>query len=191
VHGWVFSVSRRLPIPFSVHIRARSEDGFLMVELMVAVMVVVIALLALAAAYDQSFFSLRSSAKTSSAGVLAENQLEVYASLSYGSIGFTSSALNSAESTDSTYSSDESALPGTGSDVTITSCSASPQCSPVQTLTGGDHRTYKLETFIRLLSNPSSSGRMEKVVTVVVRDLTGSGAEVLTMQTGFDAGPPS
>ncbi len=178
--------------------RARSESGFLMIELLIATVVLTVAVLALLAAYTQGFFSLRSSARTSSAGLLAQNQLELYDSLSYSSIGFTSATLSSMKSTDPNYSSDEAALPGSGSDVTIATCAASPQCSPVQTpLVGGDHRSYKLETFIRLLSNPSATSRYEKVVTVVVRNVSSSACQssdqtrcpiVLKMQTGFDAG---
>jgi Tfp pilus assembly protein PilV len=173
-----------------VRSRIRSEGGFLALELVVAIVVISIAILALMAAYGNVFFSLRSAAKTSSAGLLAENQLELYASLPYSSIGLDSSTLSSVKASDSTYSSDESALPGTGTDVTISSCGSSPQCSPVQTLTGSDHHTYKLETFIRALSNPNGSSWNETVVTVIVRDASRGGSpEVITAQTAFDQGP--
>jgi Tfp pilus assembly protein PilV len=170
----------------------RSESGFLTIELMAAVLIITVSLLALMAAYDQSFFSIHSSAKTSAAGQLAENQLELYASLPYSSIGLDSTTLTTKKSTDPNYSSDESALPGTGSDVIITGCGSSAQCSPVQTLTGSDGKSYKLETFIRALTNNSASTWTEKVVTVVVRDLSTSGfPKVLTVQTAFDHGPSS
>jgi Tfp pilus assembly protein PilV len=170
----------------------RSESGFLTIELMAAVLIITVSLLALMAAYDQSFFSIHSPAKTSAAGQLAENQLELYASLPYSSIGLDSTTLTTSKSTDVNYSSDESALPGTGSDVTITGCGSSAQCSPVQTLTGSDGKSYKLETFIRALTNNSASTWTEKVVTVVVRDLSTSGfPKVLTVQTAFDHGPSS
>jgi Tfp pilus assembly protein PilV len=159
---------------------------------MAAVLIITVSLLALMAAYDQSFFSIHSSAKTSAAGQLAENQLELYASLPYSSIGLDSTTLTTTKSTDVNYSSDESALPGTGSDVTITGCGSSAQCSPVQTMTGSDGKSYKLETFIRALTNNSASTWTEKVVTVVVRDLSTSGfPKVLTVQTAFDHGPSS
>jgi len=156
----------------------------------VAIVIIAIALLALMAAYDQAFFSLRSAAKTSSAGLLAENQLELYASQRYSSIGLDATTLTSVQASDSTYSSDEAALPGTGADVTISGCGSSPQCSPVQTLTGSDHHTYKLETFIRSLANPNGTPWKERVVTVIVRDLSKAGSpEIVTMQTAFDQGP--
>lgn len=166
-----------------------------MVEVVIAIFVLSIALLALMASYDQAFFSLHSSAKTSSAGLIANDQLELYASLPYTSVGLDSSTLASVQASDSTYSTDESALPGSGTDVTISSCGSSPQCSPVQTIAGSDGHSYKLETFVRSVvnvSNPNGTSWSEKVVTVVVRDLSESGSPtVATMQTAFDPGPPS
>ena len=170
--------------------RLRSESGFLMVELMTAVLIITIAVLGLMAAYTQSWFSLHASAKSSAAGQLAENQLELYASLPYASIGLDASTLTSTKSSDANYSPDESALPGSGSDVTISSCGSSAQCSPVQTLTGSDGKSYKLETFIRSLTNNSASSWTENVVTVIVRDRSVSGyPKVMTAQTAFDHGP--
>jgi len=173
-----------------MHERARGEGGFLTIELMVAIVLVSVALLALMAAYDGAFTSLHSSGQTSSAGLLAENQLELYASLPYASVELDSATLTSVKSTDANYSTDEASLPGSGSDVSTTGCGSTAQCSPVQTKTGSDHHSYKVETFIRLLANPTATSRTEKVVTVVVRDESRAGApKVVTLQTAFDAGP--
>lgn len=173
----------------------RGEGGFLTVELTVAIVLITIALLALMAAYSQAFFSLHSSAKTSAAGLVAETQLELYASMPYSSIGLDSTTLTSTKSSDANYSTDEAALSGTGTDVTISGCGSTPQCSPVQTVTGSDGKSYKLETFIRALNNqPSctSSCWTEKVITVIVRDTSQSGSpKVFEEQTAFDHGPSS
>lgn len=174
--------------------RARAEDGFLMIELIAASLVLTVALLALIGAYSMGFFAIGSAGQTSSAGLLANNQLELYSTLPYTSIGLDSTSLSSAKSSDATYSTDEAALPGgaTG-DVTLSSGCAAAQCLPVQTLTGADHKTYKVETFIRLLSTRNDpSTRSEKVVSVVVRAMGVSGTPIVVkMQTAFDAGSPS
>ena len=74
--------------------------------------------------------------------------------------------------------------------MTINGCGSSSQCLPVQTITGADHKTYKVETFIRLLANSTVATRSEKVVTVIIRNSSVPGsAQVVTMQTAFDAGP--
>jgi hypothetical protein len=175
--------------------RLRNEDGFLLVELIAATVIITVALLALLGAYDQAWFSLHSGAKNSSAGIIANNQLELYASLSYSSIGLDATTLTSTKASDSNYSTDESGLSGTGTDVTISSCGSTPQCEPVQTVTGGDGHSYKLETFIRSMANPSrpsATSWNEKVVTVIVRDLSTTGnPKVVTLQTAFDSGPSS
>jgi type II secretory pathway pseudopilin PulG len=172
--------------------RAHSEDGFLMIELVAAIMILTVALLALIGAYSLGYFAIGASAKNSSAGLLANNQLELYASLPYASIGLDSTTLTSVKASDATYSTDESALPsGTTGDVAIVGCGSSAQCSPVQTLTGPDNKSYKVETFIRLISTRGDGAtRSEKLVTVVIRNASVSGSpKVTTLQTGFDSGP--
>jgi type II secretory pathway pseudopilin PulG len=175
-----------------VRTRAHNEEGFFLIELIAAMLVLSIGLLALIGAYSFGYFSIGSAGRTSAAGLLANNQLELYSSLPYSAIGLDAATLSSVKATDATYSTDESALSGSGTDVTLSSGCASVQCSPIQTLTGPDHKTYKLETFIRLLANPNISTRSEKVVTVVVRNASVSGSpKVLTMQTAFDTGSPA
>ena len=173
--------------------RAHNESGFLMVELVAAMLILTVALLALIGAYSLGYFSIGAAGQTSSAGLLANNQLEGYSALPYSSIGLDATTLTTVRSSDPTYSSDESALPsGITGDVTITNCGSSAQCLPVQTIVGPDHKTYKVETFIRGLANPNISTRLEKVITVVVRNMSVSGTpKVLTMQTAFDTGSPS
>lgn len=156
--------------------------------------VLTIALLALSGAYSLGWFAIGASAKTSAAGLLGNNQLELYSALPYSSIGLDASTLATVKATDTTYSTDETALPGgANGDRTISGCGSSPQCLPVQTLTGADHKSYKLETFIRDLSdNTTMTSRTERVVTVVVRNMSATGSPiVLTMQTAFDQGNPS
>src|SRR5579871_3913793 len=151
--------------------RVKNEEGFLLIELIVSTLILSIALLALIGAYSFGYFAIGSAGQNSAAGLLANNQLELYTSLPYSSIGLDATTLTSVKSSDPTYSTDESALPVSGSDVTINGCGSSAQCSPVQTLTGADHKTYKVETFIRLVSSRNDSAtRSEKVVTVVVRN---------------------
>jgi hypothetical protein len=174
--------------------RAQNDEGFLLIELIAAMLVLTVALLALVGAYSLGYFAIGASAKTASAGLLANNQLELYQSLPYTSIGLDATTLTSVQASDPTYSTDEAALPGSGAvDRTISSCGASAQCLPVQTITGADHKQYKVETFIRdIANNPSIAARPERVVTVIVRNLSATGSPiVLTMQTAFDQGNPS
>ena len=170
--------------------RAHNENGFLLVELIAAMLIITVALLALIGAYSLGYFAIGAAGQTSSAGMLANNQLELYATLPYSSIGLDATTLTSVKAADATYSTDESALPsGASGDVTISGCGSTAQCLPVQSIVGADHKTYKVETVIRALANPNISTRTEKIVTVVVRNMSVAGTPVvLKMQTAFDTG---
>ena len=171
--------------------RLRTEDGFGVVELVIATFILSVAILALMAAYDSAFVSLHKGAQKSAAATLASTQIELYSSLPYASVGLDSTTLASTKASDSVYAADEATINAAQSsptDVTIASCGTSAQCSPVQTLTGSDHHTYKLETFVHDVV--STGTWTERVVTVIVRDPSTTGTPILAQSTaGFDKGP--
>lgn len=181
--------------------RLREEQGMGMIELIAAMMVITIALLALMASYDQAFFSLHSAARKTAAASLAESQLELYGALPYASIGLSSTLVATAKASDAYYSTDEAALTPAGTtEVYYTSCTTSiAQCKPVQTsVTGSDGKHYRVETFVRDISQSltcqgvtGSCGTVtERDVTVIVRDPNLSGSPKVYMVTAaFDSGP--
>lgn len=182
-----------------MRMRLRNEDGFLLIELIAAMVIITVALLALLGAYDETTFSLRSGAKDSSGSLIGNNQLELLASLPYANLGwYSGSTLTTAKAAWADYSTDETALNAlvSGTDYIGGSCSATstlPQCKPVQPVTGSDGNRYELETFIRTVSNPNKPSSVtwnEKIVTVIVRNLSASGyPKVFVGQTAFDPGP--
>lgn len=181
-----------------------------MIEVIAAIMIISIALLALMAGYDSAFLSLHRSSQQSVASTLADQQLELYRSLPYASIGLdatrtesvgdtsnpsydslyaTNSILDGTWSTDPVTGDPVQAPSGTVNDVTISSCgTTAPNCLPIQTVTGPDGRDYRIETFVRDDVNSSSNIRWTtRDVTVLVRDPSAAGdPEILSMQTGFD-----
>src|SRR5579864_4965581 len=196
--------------------RLRDERGMGLIELVAATVVITIALLALMAGYDAAFTSMHKAARTSSAAQLAETQLELYGSLydistadPVAQIGLSSSLLTTAKASDTYYSTDESALSPSGTDVTYASCTTTAvQCMPVQTgVKGSDGKSYRIETFIRdvnqtiqcaTTNTPASctcSGTPsvctmttpEREVTVIVRDPNTSGTPTIyTVSAAFD-----
>lgn len=176
--------------------RLRSEDGFMLVELLTAAVVLSIAILAMMAVYDSAFISLHKAAQKTAAATLAQNQLELYSALSYDSIGLDAASLTAATS-DSTYSTDEANLtPPGGSNVALTDSCSETQCLPIQTLMGSDHRSYTIETFIRdvdglgYTDTTTGVSRPERVVTVIVRDPSSSGSPIVAQQSSaYDSGP--
>lgn len=191
-----------------MHRRLGEEIGQGMIELIMAVVLITIALLALMASYDGAFISMHKSARTNAATQLADTQLELYSSLYALSttnpnqqIGLNSSLLTTAEANDAYYSTDESSLSPSGTDATNASCSTtSAQCEPVQTVTGLDGKSYRMETFVRdvaqtltctmTTAGSCSATTHQRVVTVIIRDPNSSGTpKIYTATEAFDCGP--
>lgn len=191
--------------------RAQEQDGFLMIEVVAAIMIISIALLALMAGYDSAFFSLHKSSQKAVAATLANQQLELYSALPYASIGLNSSLVNAVgDSTKSTYDSlyatntildgtktdpvtgQQVANNGTQNDVTASVCASDTtdaNCIPIQTVTGTDGRSYRIETFVVDTSNTESDESnirwTTRDVSVIVRDPTNDD-QIVSEQTAFD-----
>jgi len=160
--------------------RTSAEDGFTLIEVMLALVVLSVGVLALVAAYSSGYVALRHATRVSSATVLADSQMERYRARQYASIALnTSCGASCAE--DSTYTGDAAY----SSTAQVTGCATTDRtCLPTQTLTGPDGQSYRVDSFIAyscvsgtLSTSPSvscSSGQNPvKLVTVVVRRSTG------------------
>lgn len=108
--------------------------------------------------------------------------LELYRALTYTAIALdpTSVPAVAPYTTDRAYS---------ASQVTATCVSGSyasyPQCNASRTVTGPDHGTYRIDTYI--VSRTPTGGRAVKLVTVVVRDTKALTTPALARQsTSFD-----
>jgi prepilin-type N-terminal cleavage/methylation domain-containing protein len=202
------------PGPGRLRTRLAAEDGFGLIELMAALVVLTIALLALAAGYDEAFLSLHEASQKTVAAELADRQMELYRALPYTSIGLdatTTAAVGTVgdPAYDALYADDAllagdfvtdqetgvtSQLPsGTVNDVTISGCGSAANCLPIQTVTGTDNRSYRIETFVRDRTDPANNTGIrwtERVVTVIVQDAgTAGDPELLRLTSAFDRGP--
>jgi len=147
--------------------KLRPADGFGLVELLVALLILNIGLLSLMAVFVSGSTALRVASRRATASTLADSQLELYRALTYSAIALDSDSVNA---TDSTYRNDSAIGGSLGSLVTTTTgCSGLPnQCVPSRTVTGPDHGTYRVDTYI--VMQTQGAGRALKVVTVVVRN---------------------
>jgi uncharacterized protein (TIGR02598 family) len=163
--------------------RLRSERGFGLVELVIAMAMLAIALLALVAAISSGIVTLQRSGAAATAGTLADKQMERYRALKYTSILLDSASVTTANA-DTTYTGDSA---WNASQVTGT-CTGSPlpvECQPKQTVTGPDNRQYRVDTYI--VYQTPSGGRQLKLVTVVIRDLQKlTGIPLAKLQSRFD-----
>jgi Tfp pilus assembly protein PilV len=141
--------------------RARSEQGFALIEMLVAIVVINVGLLAILLALTSGVTTLRRSAETSTASAVADRQLERYRALAFDAIYLDTASL---AATDSTYQADAAY---SASQVSQTCSPIVSACSPSQTVTGPDGRSYRVDTFI-VWTTPTG-GTPVKQVTVVVR----------------------
>jgi Tfp pilus assembly protein PilV len=141
--------------------RARGEEGFALVEMLIAIVVINIGLLAILLSLTSGMTTLRRSAETSTASAVADRQLERYRAVAFASIYLDTTLL---AATDSTYSSDSAY---SVSQVNQTCSPLVAACTPSQTVTGPDGRSYRVDTYI--VSVTPSGGTAVKQVTVVVR----------------------
>jgi type II secretory pathway pseudopilin PulG len=152
--------------------RLRANEGFGLVELLMAMTILNVGILAIVAAFNAGAFAVFRASRTSTAASVADRQMELYRSLPWASIGLDSTALGTV---DNTYKCDAtlgaSCPNSTSSETTVVSCSGSsaPQCVPTQSpVIGADRHRYRIDTYIT--TTTPTGGRPVRVVTVVVRD---------------------
>lgn len=152
----------------------RDERGFALVEMLIAIVVINVALLAILLSLTSGVASLRRSAEVSTASAVADKQLERYRALAYASIYLDTTSL---VATDSTYQGDSAY---SASQVNQACSPLVSACTPSQTLTGPDGRSYRVDTYI--VSVTPAGGTAVKQVTVVVRraGTTGTLARVVS-----------
>jgi type II secretory pathway pseudopilin PulG len=176
-----------------VHLRAREESGFGMLELLMAMVMLNVGILAIVAAFSSGSTALARASRISTAAALANKQMEVYRGLRYNNIVFATDEWNSALA-DSTYTADsvytqnmQSPVAPKGLVPTVTLCPTSvptPACDPSYTTTGADNRSYRVDTYL-YFDTPTSGGQL-KTITVVVRNTSDLTRTLARMSSTFD-----
>ncbi len=141
--------------------RVRDERGFALVEMLIAIVVINVGLLAILLALTSGVTTLRRSAESSTASAVADRQLERYRAVAFSSIFLDTTSL---AATDSTYQSDSAY---SGSQVNQACSPLTAVCTPSQTVTGPDGRSYRVDTYVVWVT--PAGGTAVKQVTVVVR----------------------
>lgn len=141
--------------------RLREERGFALIELLAAILIINVGILAILATLNSGMVTLRRSAESSTASAIADRQLERYRALEYDDVFLDSASLGTV---DATYTGDASY---SASQVTGTCSPLAAACTPSQVVTGPDGRSYRIDTYI-VWSTPAD-GEPVRQVTVVVR----------------------
>jgi type II secretory pathway pseudopilin PulG len=142
----------------------RGEGGFGLVELLVAIIILNIGLLALLATFISGSTAIRRASRISTASTLADTQMELYRALTYNAIALDPTSIpgTAPYTTDSAYNATQVTATCSGA------VASNPQCNASRTVTGPDHGTYRVDTYV-VYTTPTS-GRAVKLVTIVVRD---------------------
>ena len=141
---------------------AKTEAGFGLIELLIAMTVMFIAIMAIVAAFSSGMVALNRASQASTAGTLADKQMEAYRALPWNNIVLKKTLVDSAliDPAAAPYAAD-TALAGGPQDSTYdltdtllasTYCNATPTpvtCLPVQSsVTGPDGRSYRIDTYV-------------------------------------------
>ena len=171
-----------------MELRVREEGGFGLIELVMAMFMMNVGILALVAAFNSGAVALQRASHVSTAAALADSQLELYRGLTYAQIGLDATALGAV---DNTYKCDVALKPaganacpnvvtacalaaGSCADYTVQTKSAVcalNECTPTRSVTAAlspDHHPYRVDSYIRNMT--PTSGRQLRQITVVVRD---------------------
>jgi type II secretory pathway pseudopilin PulG len=181
--------------------RATADDGFGLVELLIAMTMLTVAIGALVTVFVASALSLRRAGEKGTALTLADTQMEKYRTRTFTSVRIdgtlipTSGTYVTANSTDSTIPpSTGQAVAGQNGDDDCPTVAEPAACLPVQDVTGPDGHTYRVDTYVDYVNHDSTlsirtpaSGLTLKRVTVVVRD--GTTGAVMARESSAFGGP--
>ncbi len=184
----------------------RNDAGFGLIELIMALTVLNIGILATVAALNSGAIALQRASKVSTATAIADAQMEKYRALEFEAIMLVDSLVSS---TDSAYANDSAiggdrsrncrtdgtsfltcadTTPDAGDATPAEVCTGSPaptECTPSRTVTGPDRRQYRVDVYI-VSDTPTAASRPLKSVTVVVRDGRDHGKTYVRAQSTFD-----
>jgi Tfp pilus assembly protein PilV len=187
----------RMPILGDVRKRIRSEEGFGLIELLIAMVMLNVGILAVVASFNSGAVALQRASHISTASALADKQMEGYRALLYSQIGFDTTQI---ASLDNTYKCDSSlggscpntvatCSSGSCADGTVPTlaCGAANQCLPVRTASGAlspDAYPYRIESYI--VYKTDTNARQLKQVTIVVRDGRTLSKTLVRLTSTFD-----
>lgn len=167
----------------SIGRRIRNDEaGIGLIELVIAIAVMNIAIMAMFAMFQAGGLSVLRAARTSNASIVAEKQMELYRAMLYANIRLNDALVTASDATHTAASEWVSA----GSQITSSACvSTDPACMPVQTsVTGPDGRAYRVDTYVT--ASTVTSGRAGKTVTVAVYRASDLSKVLAKLTSNFD-----
>jgi Tfp pilus assembly protein PilV len=160
--------------------RLRADQGFGLIELLIAMVILNVGILAIVASFNAGIITLNRASRITTAAVLGDQQMELYRAIKYNSIRLSSSTIPAVApyTTDAAYS---------ASQITTPTCTGSPvpdECNASRTATGADGKPYRVDTYI--VETTPTGGRAVKLVTIVVRDGSDLSKVYVRQASSFD-----
>jgi len=164
--------------------RAGGDGGFGLVELLIALTVLLVGVLAVFLMFESGIVTIKRASTRTTASALADAQLESFRAIKYDSIGLVETEVLLAAAP---YSSDPAYDANPLNRVGLLPCGVAPCTTkvPVQTLAGADGKSYRVDTFVTWQT--VAGGRNVKRVTIVVRDAGATATTYARVATFFDA----
>jgi Tfp pilus assembly protein PilV len=154
-----------------VKVRLQGEEGFGLIELLMAMVMLNVGILAIVAAFQSGAVALRRASHITTASAIADAQMELYRALTYNQLVLDSTQLGA---TDTAYKCDPQVLTQCSTTLEVTgTCSTidANACNPSRLVTTvGDRHHYRVDSYI--VYETPATGRQIKKITVVVRDAT-------------------
>ena len=178
--------------------RVREESGWGLVELLMAMVLLNVGILAIVASFHAGSTALRRASETATAATIADAQMELYRAITYDSILLDDASV---DATDATYQSDTATNGSVANLLTTTTTCSATECVPSRGVTGADNRSYRLDTYITWFcasgtlggtiaaptcTSAATTSRPGKLVTVVVRTGASPHKTLARQQSTFD-----
>lgn len=169
---------------------ARRDDGFGLTELIIAMTILIVGILAVTGMLVSGMVHIRRASHATTAGALASKEMERLRGISWNTIGLDEADI---ATTDTLYRSNAAFVSTAANRVALPSCATSPApctvLTPIrQAVTGADGRDYRVETFVNWRS--VAGGRRVKEATIVVRDGADTSRVWATISSSFDGRDP-
>jgi Tfp pilus assembly protein PilV len=160
--------------------RLRADQGFGLIELLIAMVILNIGILAIVASFNAGIITLNRASRVTTAAVLGDQQMELYRAITYDSIRLASATIPSTApyTTDSGYNASQIVTPACAGP------SYPDECNASRTATGADGKPYRVDTYV--VETTPTGGRPVKLVTIVVRDGTDLSKVYVRQASSFD-----
>jgi Tfp pilus assembly protein PilV len=159
-----------------------------MIELVAAMAVLAVGVLALFVMFESGMLQIRRAAAVSTAAALADSEMERFRAVEYATIGLDEADVAAA---DATYKGDTAWKANASERVHVAKCGTSPCTTsvPVKTATGADGDSYRVDTYVTwqtVQNQAGTPGRNVKLVTLVVRDPADTSKVLARISSAFD-----